>query len=153
LAGKIQDERGFALIELMVVIVIIAILAGIAVPSFLNQRGKGQDACAKTQLSTMRTTMETIFTDDDSYADITMARLHSEEPTIVVSGACGDNSVAVLGGIDGGSCNPDTGPTQRTYCISQSSATGRNFVLTKDSAGVYAKSCEPSGGGCQDGTW
>ncbi len=67
---KAMDERegGFTLIELLVVIIIIGILAAIAIPVFLNQRKKGYDAQAKSDLRNMATAEETYLTDFDVYS-------------------------------------------------------------------------------------
>ena len=65
LLRRTKEEKGFTLIELLVVILIIGILAAIAIPAFLNQKGKAYDSNAKSDARTAATAEETYFTDND----------------------------------------------------------------------------------------
>lgn len=62
-----RDERGFTLIELMVVVLIIAILIAIAIPTFLGARTKAQDRAAQVDLRQGLLTAKTYYTDNETF--------------------------------------------------------------------------------------
>ncbi len=53
--GPRRDERGFTLIELMVVVLIIAILLAIAIPTYLGARERANDRAAQSNLRNAHT--------------------------------------------------------------------------------------------------
>jgi type IV pilus assembly protein PilA len=135
---RAQDEKGFTLIELLVVILIIGILAAIALPAFLNQRGKAQDTEAKTQARTAQTAMETLYTDEQSYATGTKAKLVSIEPAL----GAGKAQLTV-----------DTAASDN-YKVTSTSVTGDTFSITKAADGTVVRGCVGTKGGCPaGGSW
>ncbi|HVF52662.1 MAG TPA: prepilin-type N-terminal cleavage/methylation domain-containing protein [Actinomycetota bacterium] len=76
-AAKEGREGGFTLIELLVVVLIIAILAAIAVPVFLNQRRKAWVSQVESFLKDAATAQESWRTDHTSYSS-SIAELETE---------------------------------------------------------------------------
>lgn len=63
-----RNEKGFTLIELMVVILIIGILVAIAVPIFNNARASAQRRTCQANLRTMDGAIQTWKADNDEPA-------------------------------------------------------------------------------------
>jgi type IV pilus assembly protein PilA len=146
-----RDESGFTLIELLVVILIIGILAAIAIPSFLNQKGKAYDAAAKEMARTAQTSAETYATDHNGeYAELNTEgakKLHELEPTLAASS----------GEAKGGSYVSAVAATANTYTVTATAAnTGDTFTVERSSSGVISRTCSSTKKGCSganSGSW
>ena len=68
-----QGQKGFTLIELMIVIAIIGILAAIAIPQFVSYRQKGYNTQAKGELKSYYTACQAYFADNPTATNCSTA--------------------------------------------------------------------------------
>lgn len=64
---KHRNQKGFTLIELMIVIAIIGILAAIAIPQFSSYRAKSFNTASVSDIRNIRTDLEAYYAENEAY--------------------------------------------------------------------------------------
>ena len=128
---------GFTLIEVMITVAVIAILAAVALPSYIDYITRSKLVEAKTNLSDMRTRLEQYFLDNRAYPTTCAAY-----PTVTPVPAPPANTIYLPANINNFAiaCNPP--PTATTYTVT---ATGLGFVFSIDQTNLKQTTRVPAG--------
>lgn len=64
---RLRDQKGFTLVELIVVVIIIGLLAGLVVPQFIRQEERATAKAAQAQIQLLGTALDTFRLDVGRY--------------------------------------------------------------------------------------
>lgn len=82
---RYHGRQGFTLIELLIVIAVIAILIGIALPRFKGMQDEGNIAKAKGELRTLQTAVESYYIHHSQVYPTSLTLLTAAKPSIVTA--------------------------------------------------------------------
>jgi type IV pilus assembly protein PilA len=123
-----DDEEGFTLIELMVVVLIIAILIAIAIPTFLGARQRAQDRAAQSDLRNGLTAEKTYYTDGQVYGTAAQMAASNIETSLNWGGTITTKPAL----------NVTVSADTLSVCLSEASKSGTTFALLDISSGATA---------------
>lgn len=136
---RLTDERGFTFVEVLVVMLILGILAGIAVSQLKPNEANAQDADAKMAVSSMHAHVQSCFVETEDYGVC-----ESSDPLL------GDSKLPVGSGV--GQVRADS-KSAHEVTIAARSRSGTTFFLIKAAGKDASRTCDRDYGGCRTGGW
>ena len=80
---RMSDEKGFTLIEMLIVIIILGILLAIAVPAYLKFKDRANNSAAQANIRAAIPAVEAYNADTNGYAGMTLAGLQTNYDSAV----------------------------------------------------------------------
>ncbi len=124
---RLDKEEGFTLIELMVVVLIIAILVAIAIPSFLGFRSRAQDRAVQAEVRNVLLAEKGYWVDNTSFTTV-QADLKAFESSIVLD-------VSTTSAVEEGVVvTMPVSSNNNVVCLTRTSDSGNIFAIFEDSS-------------------
>ena len=148
--ARMASEKGFTLIEVLIVMVILGILAAIALAMFTTQKDKAHDSDAKSNASGLAAAMKACYVDTEDYNDC--------------DGTGAGDKLGLTGlpmGSGAGQVSVNVSRTNSFVITAVSRASNgggtHKFMVTETGSGPLTRSCTVGsgndGGGCHAGSW
>jgi type IV pilus assembly protein PilA len=138
----VRDERGFTLIEVLVVILVIGVLAAIALPIFTHKKDLAYDSDAKSNARNLVSYMDSCYVWSENF---TKCQTQADTEARDLDWGSGPGQVRVT----------DTSKdTYEVTAVSRGTTNGayNTFKITRSIGAAAERACTGDGG-CQNGKW
>jgi prepilin-type N-terminal cleavage/methylation domain-containing protein len=123
--AALRNERGFTLVEILVVLIVIGILLGAALTTYVGYRDRAHNTAAQENIHRIMPAIHGYFVDHDSYSGMTLANLKVQYDAGIDPADYSFGSVL---------------PSQSTFCV-HSSTSGRTWRKNGPTASFEPQAC------------
>ena len=146
--NRLRETRGFTLIEVLVVVMLIGVLAAIAIPAYMNHQKKGMDADAESNARNLVSKLELCYATTEDYQQCdTPVKLGGD---VGLPYGTNPGEVSIIS-------TTKTGFKVTAVSKAETDGSDHTYSVEKDITGVAVRSCTAgatnNNGACKNGSW